>query len=140
MFDFSGDTFNDSVVGVTGARNVFDFGSGNGRAIGGNLNDVFTGGPGDDYFNGRGGINVANFDGNRGQYSVTKLGKHEFRVHDNRPGSPDGTDTLVNVQYLKFANATVFTGGTVPVVTAMASTLHAHDLAMASAHHFDLFA
>jgi hypothetical protein len=141
VFDFGSDTSNDIVIGAPGARNVFEFGSGADSAIGGKLNDVFTGGPGDDFFNGRGGINIANFDGKVGQYSLTKLAAHEYEVQDNRPGSPDGTDTLVNVQYLRFANATVFIGGRTPVVTATAtSALHPHDLSAASAHHFDLFA
>jgi len=115
-FDFGRDASNETFIGAPQACNVFHLGSGNNHAIGGNLADVFIAGPGHDYFDGRGGIDVATYHGGIGQYTVTKLAAHTYRVHDNRHGSPDGTDTLVNVEHLKFAHTTV------------------------SVHHFDLFA
>lgn len=138
-FDFGGVTSNETAIGAPNARNVFHFGSGNDHAIGGNLADIFIAGRGHDYFNGGGGIDVAQYHAGIGQYTVTKLDAHTYRVHDNRPGSPDGTDTLVNVEYLKFTNATVYIGGPVAVVHTM-SALHTHDIAPMTVHHFDLFA
>jgi hypothetical protein len=38
---------------------------------------------------------------------VTNIASGKFTVADNRAGSPDGTDTLTNVEQLKFADQTV---------------------------------
>ena len=138
-FYFAADKTNDTMIGAPHARNVFQVGSGNDRAIGGHLADVFIAGHGHDYFNGGGGIDVATYHAGISHYTVTKLGAHTYRVHDNRHGSPDGTDTLVNVEYLKFANATEFIGGNAPVITVGAG-VHTHDLALAPTNHFELFA
>jgi len=137
-FDFAS-VANETVIGVPNARNVFHFGGGTNSATGGNLADVFIAGPGHDTFDGGGGIDVAQYHGAIGSYTVTKLAAHKYLVHDNRHGSPDGTDTLVNVEYLEFTNATVYIGGPVTVVHTT-SALHTNALAAASVHHFDLFA
>jgi hypothetical protein len=137
VFDFGGDTLDDRVVGAHNARNLVDFGdsTGNDTAFGGRLNDVFIAGSGNDYFNGGGGINVVDLAGNLNQYSVVKIGTNEYRVHNHAAGAGHGIDTLVNIQYLKFANATVYIGGTVPVITVASSAVHA-----LAAHHVDLIA
>jgi hypothetical protein len=137
-FDFAS-TSNDNVIGVPDARNVFHFGGGNNHATGGMLDDVLIASRGHDTFHGGGGIDVVQYHAGIGAYTVTKLGAHEYRVHDNRAGSPDGTDILFNVAYLEFTNATVYIGGKV-ATTSTLSALHTHDLAATSVHHFDLFA
>jgi Ca2+-binding RTX toxin-like protein len=123
VFDFSGDTHgqNDVVVGVKNARNIFEFGNGNDHAVGGNLGDIFYGGGGNNIFNGGGGIDVAGFSGARGRYTIVETAPHRFVVHDNRPHSPDGTDVLVNVEYLSFANGYVWIGGPHPAAEAAAT-------------------
>jgi hypothetical protein len=135
-FYFQADTAKDTFIGATDARNVFEVGSGNSTAIGGNLDDVFFAGHGHDRFNGGGGIDVAVYDGNLSQFTITKLGAHTYQVTDNRAHAPDGTDTLINVEYLEFANTFVYLGGNVAVVTA---GTHAPHL-LAAPHHVDLIA
>jgi RTX calcium-binding nonapeptide repeat (4 copies) len=91
---------------------------------GGDGNDIITGGAGNDKIDGGKGIDTAVYSGNVGDYTIS-LGNHDngqgrgdshgiddnggqqFTVADNRAGSPDGTDTLKNVEFLKFADATV---------------------------------
>jgi Ca2+-binding RTX toxin-like protein len=72
---------------------------------GGDDNDLLTGYKGNDELDGGGGTaNVAVFTGNRADYSVTWLGSNlKLRISDNVTGR-DGTDTLVNVQILRFAD------------------------------------
>jgi hypothetical protein len=112
IFDFSGDTARDVVTGVKNTHNVFELGSANDVAYGQNLSDFFTGGHGNDYFNGRGGVDTAFFDGPRGAFTVvhSTTNPHLVTIHDTRVHSPDGTDTLVNVEWATFTNGHLFIG------------------------------
>ena len=137
VFDFRENTSNNSIVGVSGARNVFEVGSGNNTVHGGSHADVFEAGHGHDLFKGGGGVDMAIFDGASTHFHISKVpGTHRWTVHDNRAGSPDGTVTLVNVEYLSFTNrAPIFIGGS----TSAASVNHtAHHLALAAHTDFDL--
>lgn len=71
---------------------------------GGGGNDVFQGNGGNDYFNGGDGVDTAVFSGNASDYSITEVNYNEFQITDNRPGSPDGTDTIVDVNILRFSD------------------------------------
>jgi hypothetical protein len=137
VFDFGGDSVNDRVLGALHARNLIEFGSGNDTGYGGNANDVFTAGNGNDYFNGAGGIDVVDLNGNLNQFSIVKIGTNEFSVHKHGSGPSHGHDTLVNIEYIRFNDATVYIGGNVPVVSVGASAALAHGI---GAHHVDLIA
>ncbi|MFI0377516.1 MAG: DUF4347 domain-containing protein, partial [Candidatus Thiodiazotropha sp.] len=70
--------------------------------------DTLTGGAGDDYLDGGAGTDTAVFSGNRADYDITwYAGTSELVVSDTRGGSPDGTDTLINIEELQFADQTV---------------------------------
>src|SRR5262249_32524122 len=60
--------------------------------------DLLIGGAGNDTLDGGAGLDTAWFDGNRGNYAVTKAGGSIVVVTDTRAGSPDGTDTITNVE------------------------------------------
>ena len=66
--------------------------------------DIFQGNGGDDYFDGGDGIDIAIFRGNKSDYTITEVTYNEFQIRDNRAGSPDGTDTIVDVNILRFAD------------------------------------
>jgi len=81
-----GSAFNDSLIGDGG-------------------NNVITGGQGNDSIDGGGGNDTAVFTGNRANYSFSGSATN-LTVYDLRAGAPDGTDTLLNVESLQFADGT----------------------------------
>jgi hypothetical protein len=74
---------------------------------GGAGNDVITGGIGNDFIDGGAGINTAVYAGNASDYDINFVGK-EIIVRDRVAGR-DGTDTLTNIELLKFADTTIST-------------------------------
>jgi hypothetical protein len=70
-------------------------------------NDVITGGLGNDFIDGGPGIDTAVYSGNIGDYTISVVGE-DILVHDKIAGR-DGIDTLVNVEFLKFADTTIST-------------------------------
>ena len=69
----------------------------------------FSGGGGDDLIVGSAGLNAAYYGGNAGNYTVrVAVGASALNVID-RTGA-DGTDSLTNIQNLRFADQTVETG------------------------------
>jgi serralysin len=96
-------------------------GEGNDVLIGGSANVAytFTGGGGNDrIIGGAGNQNTAVYSGPETDYSWSQT-SHDgsWTITDNRPGSPDGTDTLQNVQDLKFADAIFILPLTGPSIT-----------------------
>ncbi|MES9914680.1 MAG: Ig-like domain-containing protein [Candidatus Thiodiazotropha sp. 4PDIV1] len=70
--------------------------------------DTLTGGAGDDYIDGGAGTDTAVFSGNRTDYTINYYAAaDELVVTDTRGGSPDGTDTLINVEILQFSDQAV---------------------------------
>jgi len=99
-------------------------GSGNDSITGNNDGDTFTGGGGSDTITGGSGVDTADFSGPEADYTITALGGQSYTVADNRTGSPDGTDTLNQVEFAKFADATVsLAGGTPPVLGGAGNTV-----------------
>ncbi|MEM9220259.1 MAG: Ig-like domain-containing protein [Cyanobacteria bacterium P01_F01_bin.150] len=89
---------------------------GNEIIIGSQANDSIQGRGGDDVMEGYGGSDtidggtgedIAVFSGNRQDYRIKKISNDTFTVKDLRNGSPHGTDTLYNIEYLEFADAKV---------------------------------
>jgi len=78
--------------------------AGNDAIFGAAGNDQIRGGAGDDLLDGGSGTDIAIFSGYRANYSITVTASG-FTVRDNF-GS-DGTDFLVSVERLQFANARV---------------------------------
>lgn len=67
--------------------------------------DALTGGSGNDTLNGGRGEDVAVYHGSRRDYTITPLNEGRARITDNRTGGGDGSDLLVDVEVLRFANS-----------------------------------
>jgi hypothetical protein len=86
-------------------------GLGNDTIIGNAADNALTGGAGNDSLNGLGGTNAAIYSGSSVNYTWLQVGTTGvWTVTDNRPNSPDGTDTLTNIQNLTFTDKTVALG------------------------------
>jgi hypothetical protein len=68
---------------------------------------LITGGPGNDAISGGNRADVAVFSGNRADYLVGTVAG-VTTVTDNRPGSPDGSDTIRGINILRFADIQLF--------------------------------
>jgi hypothetical protein len=67
-------------------------------------NDRIIAGPGNDYIDGGRGFDTEYYTGVRSDYFILANPNGSWTVTDNRPGSPDGSDTLVSVEQLTFSN------------------------------------
>jgi VCBS repeat-containing protein len=87
-------------------------GSGNDIIVGNIANNSLTGGKGNDSLDGAAGIDTAIYSGLQANYSVVQNSDGTWTVTDLQSGSPDGTDTLTNMELLKFSDTTVGLGAT----------------------------
>ena len=87
---------NDYLSGGSGNDYLYDSG-GNNTLLGGAGNDTLYGGTGTD---------TAVYSGSRSQYQIAAFGGDKFQIADQRTGSPDGTDTITNVEKLQFSDGT----------------------------------
>jgi hypothetical protein len=87
-----------------GADQIFG-GPGFDKLLGYDGADTFTGGTGNDSIDGGSGLDTAVFSGNRSNYHIVEQ-DGQLLVGDKR-NSADGTDFLIDVETLKFADATV---------------------------------
>ncbi|HET7717584.1 MAG TPA: calcium-binding protein [Bauldia sp.] len=99
-------TENFTITGGSGA-DVLVVGDGTDALAGGAGNDRFTGAGGDDALDGGADVDTAVFSGARSNYTLLVLSENSIRVIDNRPGSPDGTDTLTDIEFLEFSDQTL---------------------------------
>jgi VCBS repeat-containing protein len=79
--------------------------------------DTLNGKGGNDTLNGAGGSDKAVYTGASSDYSITKNGDGSWSITDLRRGSPDGTDKLLNIELLQFAD-----GVKAPSIQAQPST------------------
>ena len=70
-------------------------------------NNIFRPYAGNDRIDGRTGTDTAEYLGRRKAYSVARQADGSLTVRDLRASSPDGTDTLISIESLKFSNETV---------------------------------
>ena len=82
-------------------------GAGDDSLSSGGNNDLLTGGGGNDVLDGGTGADTAAYGGNLADYAVATDGTGVTIVQDLRPGAPDGTDRLTNVEFLRFADQTL---------------------------------
>ncbi|HBJ34448.1 MAG TPA: hypothetical protein DDZ51_06725, partial [Planctomycetaceae bacterium] len=80
-------------------------GSGNDRLFGEDGNDTLIGGSGNDFIDGGAGYDVAVFSGNRVDYDIIRNADGSTTVIDR--STADGTDRIINVEALKFADQTL---------------------------------
>lgn len=85
---------------------LVDAGAGNDDIDGGAGSDFLRGGADDDQIDGGADIDTAVYSGNWSDYAITKSGG-TFTIVDTRSGSPDGTDTVDNVEFFAFGDGTV---------------------------------
>lgn len=96
-----GTNFGDTIT-ANDAGDLIIGGSGDDHLIGGAGNDVFVPNRGNDTIDGGGGLNEADYSGARADYAISVSGP-TLTVAESQPAR-DGSDTLVNVQRLKFAD------------------------------------
>ena len=73
--------------------------------------DQLTGGGGDDRIDGETGVDTAVYSGSSKDHVWWSNADGTWTVKDIRAGSPDGTDTLRNVEQLKFSDTTIHLTG-----------------------------
>jgi len=71
------------------------------NATGGGGNDTLIGNSADNILDGRGGDDTAVYFGNRASYTIQNLGDR-FVI-----SGPDGTDTLLSIEHVRFADTTI---------------------------------
>ena len=84
--------------------------SGNDIIIGNQADNVITGGRGNDTIDGGAGNDTAVYSGKQADYSWFLGEDDTWTITDLRSGTPDGTDTLKRIEFLKFSDATVTIG------------------------------
>jgi hypothetical protein len=85
-------------------------GAGNDTLVGNQADNVLTGGAGADLLDGGAGNDTAVFSGRQADYSWLLIEDDTWTVTDLRTGSPDGTDTLKRMEYMRFSDGTVSIG------------------------------
>src|SRR6186713_2619000 len=81
------------------------------------------GGAGNDTIDGLSGSDTAVYSGSSTNYQVTQNAGGSWTVADLRSGSPDGTDTVRNIEYLQFSDKTVAFGPLVPLAPSTVLTM-----------------
>jgi hypothetical protein len=104
-------------IGTSGADSIVDASAGDMTIIAAAGGDSIMGGAGNDAIDGGADIDTAIYSGARASYLFTDLGGGLIQVVDKRGGSPDGTDTVQNVENFQFSDGT-FTSAQVLVNNA----------------------
>jgi VCBS repeat-containing protein len=129
VFDQAAYTAKFGVRGSLAGNDTIDGLGGDDRIAAGGGNDAIDGGS-----NGAAG-DVAVYSGARSNYTVTLQGG-SFVISDNRVGSSDGVDTVVNVERFEFADRTLTAAqlldATGPVLTAATPADNAPEVAAGS--------
>ena len=102
----------ETAYGGDGADVIFGNSSAN-KLYGARGDDTLEGGAGDDFFDGGAGSDTVRFSGNQSRYTITSE-NGGYRVTDSLAGG-DGSDFLVNVETIRFADGLYsLAGGTPP--------------------------
>ncbi|MFZ4526237.1 MAG: Ig-like domain-containing protein [Chlorobium sp.] len=72
------------------------------QLFGTTLNDTIYGDAGNDLIDGGAGADTAQYGGYASDYTITTNGNGTWSIVDNRDASPDGSDTLLNIERLSF--------------------------------------
>ncbi len=97
---------NDTLSGGSG-DDLLQGGGGDDTLSGDAGDNLLQGGAGNDSLYGYGGSATAVFSGDSNSYRVVSTGSAPPTITDLRPGSPDGTDTLYGVAFLRFTDQTI---------------------------------
>jgi len=82
-------------------------------------NDIIFGGGGNDTLNGGTGTNTAGYSALVSNYNFTLNADGSVIVADQRAGSPDGTDTDINIQNYRFGDGVVVAKAQLPFAVIM---------------------
>lgn len=137
----------DTLIGGAGADQLTSFG-GDDRLFGGEGDDYLlsaatagsvthVGDAGNDVIDGGADTDTSVYSGNRADYNVTFMANGRYSITDLRSGSPDGTDTVLNVEYFQFADQTVPVSGIINQAPIAAFTSNANPAAPGQAIAFD---
>ncbi|WP_066013000.1 S-layer family protein [Thioclava sp. SK-1] len=96
---------------VSGGDAANDLIAGFENAIGSQGNDVFTGSEDDNLFDGKDGEDIVNFTGDYADYTVQTLAGVTTVTDNNTGDGDDGTDTVSNIEILRFADQDINIGG-----------------------------
>jgi Ca2+-binding RTX toxin-like protein len=117
----TGTTLGDILTGSSGDDSLYGIG-GNDTLYGGSGNDTLKGGIGDDLLDGGTDTDTAGFSGNMADYAIGKNLNGNWTISN----AADGRDTMLNIEYVQFADKTVAVSSlvaTAPVGTAGNDTL-----------------
>ncbi|MTI06127.1 hypothetical protein E1180_11445 [Roseibium denhamense] len=92
---------------LTTTGDTLEGGSGNDTLHGGSDDDTLEGGANNDWIDGAAGTDTAIYSGNYADYDITENDDGSFTITDLRDGSPDGIDTVLNVENFRFADGDV---------------------------------
>ncbi len=87
-----------------GGEDILQGGLGDDLLYGSAGEDLLNGGAGNDYLDGGADYDVAHYTGSYADYAVVANGDGSHTVTDLRADSPDGTDTLVDIEAFNFAD------------------------------------
>ncbi|MET0309281.1 MAG: cadherin domain-containing protein [Sphingomonas sp.] len=107
-----GDAGNDQLYGMSGNDEMYggadndmlDGGTGRDFMSGDAGNDTLLAGAGDDTIDGGADVDTVIFTGNRADYLLRTNVDGSVTLTDQHAGSPDGSDTLKNVEFFQFAD------------------------------------
>ncbi|MCC6779372.1 MAG: M10 family metallopeptidase C-terminal domain-containing protein [Hyphomicrobiales bacterium] len=119
------DTVIETAIGGSGSdtitgneyNNVLKGGAGSDMLAGGTGADTLTGGAGNDTLDGGADSDTAVYSGNLANYSIVHNADGTWTVTDLRNGSPDGGDTITNIETAQFADTSYALSGVVTVAT-----------------------
>jgi len=117
-----GDARGETLNGMAGNDVLFG-GAGDDILNGGDGTDILVGGAGADRIDGGAGVDEARYGGRASDYTIG-VGTSGWTVTEGRANSRDGTDTLIRVETLVFADKTISLGDA-SVGLAVASLLRA---------------
>ncbi len=129
-------TLNEGAVGLRliGIQNINGTGNAGANVIIGNKgNNILTGMGGNDTIDGLAGIDTVVFSGKQSDYKIVING-NTATLQDMRAGSPDGLDTITNIEFVKFADAATVAYSALKNQTpaaAVAGSVSINDMAVA---------
>jgi predicted RecA/RadA family phage recombinase len=101
-----GGSGHDTITGNT-AANELRGNTGDDRLYGGFGVDTLAGGAGSDYLDGGADYDIAAYTGTAASYAWIRNTDSTWSVTDLRAGSPDGIDTLISIEQLRFSDESV---------------------------------
>ena len=91
------------VADASGAKHIFNGGSGNDQITTTANADILIGGTGNDVLDGGAGVDTAVFTGSVSSYAINLSANHQALVTDSQ-AARDGADTLKNIERLNFSD------------------------------------